>query len=156
MTILAVAVGGLALLVAGSLSGNRWPLWSRALLAASGVWLGFAVWQAAVPSGGWATHAKPPRQAAFLWGVIHEPDPTTHDPGTICLWLAEPQPRAHCLPYTRLLHRKVQTAVDAVKHGQRVGVKTVAHPRSGAAGDSHGGRYVFYKLPPPRLPTKLH
>lgn len=120
--------------------------------------LSFALWQAAQPPLGWPTSHKQPQQAGFLWGVIREPDPQTNDPGRIFLWLdvGTNQPRAFALPYTRQLHRQVQAAMDAVKHGTPVAV-SVRPGRPGHRPKGQGQRGAalrFYRHPPVVLPAK--
>ena len=116
--------------------------------------LAFALWQAAQPPKGWPTSAPVQKSATFLWGVIREPQ--TDDPGRIFVWLdvGGTQPRAYSLPYTRQLHRRVQAAMNATKHGHSI---AVSRPRRGGQGRRDGQHSTvlrFYPHPPIQLPVK--
>ena len=115
--------------------------------------LAFAVWQAAQPPTGWPATGSPP-QGQLIGGYVVEPDALTHNPGEIELWLVpsgSPRPRSYRIPYTRRTHEQVMAAMAAARHGVRVAVKMVGH-RRGDSGPKVQPR--FYRMPPPRLPTK--
>lgn len=152
---LAAAYVVLLLAVAWLLAAQAgWRL-KLALIAAAPL-LGFALWQASRPLEGWPAPLKPPAAARFEWGIVDEPDPLTGDRGAIYLWLLPAdaaKPRAYRLPYTRSLHRQVQAALDAQKHGRSTTVTRGQHGRKGHA-DGQRGPLRFYPAPPVSLPAK--
>ena len=144
-------------LIAGLFLADRGRDWRVRLVAiVAAPLLAFALWQAAQPPQGWPTGHPIPRSAGFLWGVIREPQ--TGDPGRIYVWLdvGADRPRAFSLPYTRRLHRQVQAAVDATKHGHSITV-TRPHGHGHVRRDGqHSSALRFYPHPPVRLPAKEH
>ena len=142
------AVTGALLSARGSLFGLR-VLFVLCVPAVA-----FAIWQAAQPPTGWPATATPPKLAEFQWGIVHEPDQLTHDPGWIVLWLTPPgetRPRAYRVPYTRQLHKQVEGATGVVKQGGRVAIRRVALRK---AAYNKTPKMVFYVLPPAQPPSK--
>jgi hypothetical protein len=128
--------------------GRDWRLRLAAIVTVP--LLSFALWQAAQPPKGWPARVPVPESATFLWGVIREPQ--AGDAGRVFVWLdvGGDRPRAFSLPYSRQLHKKVQTAMDATKHGHTI---AVTRPRRGR-GQQRGGAMRFYPHPPIALPRK--
>lgn len=156
--LLVIGYAGLVLAICWYFTGSRRDWRITLTLAVVLPALAFADWKAVQPPLGWPSRQPQPRQAGFLWGVIREPDPQASDRGRIFLWLdvGTDRPRAYSLPYTRQLHRQVQAAIDATKHGRTITVAHVATGhRPGHQGPA-GGRLVFYQHPPVVLPAKEH
>lgn len=149
MIALAIVYVALAVLAASVVAGVRAPFSVRLLVVAAAPAVAFAVWQAAQPPTGWPATAKPPKDAAFVWASIREPDRVTQDAGEIDLWLTPPdaaRPRSYRLPYTRQLHQQAQQAMEATRGGVRLRVRLRR--------DQTRIRFMFYREPPVRLPTK--
>ena len=139
---------GLALLAGLLISGRAdWRLRLVAIVVVP--LLAFALWRAAQPPKGWPTTNHQPVTASFLWGDIREP--AAGDPGRIFIWLdvGASQPRAFSLPYTRQLHKQVQAAMNATKHGH-----TIAVSRMHGHGGQRSASLHFYPHPPVQLPRK--
>jgi hypothetical protein len=140
------------------LLANNGVWWRRLPLVTASVVLAFGLWLSVPDTAGYPTSAPMPAHAGFVWGLIDEPDPQTGDKGRIFLWLdvGKSRPRAFTLPYTRQLHRQVQAAMNATRHGQRVDVarakKRGRHGRG--RGAQPGGAYRFYPHPQAGLPAK--
>lgn len=149
MIALAIVYVALAGLVCALVARNRAPFLGVALVCAVAPIFAFAVWQAAQPPTGWPASASPPRDAAFVWANIREPDQLADDRGEIDLWLVPAgaaQPRAYRLPYSRQLHQAAQRAMDATRGGMRLGVRSRRERKR--------IRFVFYQQPPIALPHK--
>jgi hypothetical protein len=147
-----VAVLGLGSLLAWTVIGTgvHWPPKLTAILLTPGV--AFMVWKESRPITGWPTSATPPAHAVFVSGSVDEP--TAKSPGAIYLWLAKPgeaKPRAYQLPYSRPLHKQVQSALQQARQGKRVGVRKVRSSAAKNGGGADGPRspYEAYRLPPP-------
>jgi hypothetical protein len=156
---LAFAYGVLALGLAWTLtSGGHWRRRIPYIVCAPA--LALALWVAKADPAGWPSTAKLPAHAGLIWAQVDEPDPATADPGRIYLWLdvGKSAPRAYSVPYSRTLHQQVERALQAVKHGQPIGVgrASAAHAsgRHGAQGQDPRAAIHFYAHPPVRLPPK--
>lgn len=155
MSVELVAVYAGLTLLAGLLiaeKGRDWRLRLVAIIVAP--LLAFALWQAAQPPQGWPTSSRTPKAAVLLWGAIREPQ--SGDPGRIFIWLdvGAAEPRAFSLPYTRRLHKQLQAAMNATRHGHTVTVASQPHPQAGRQNGQHSPGIHFYPHPPAQLPAK--
>lgn len=134
----------------------RSPLvwWLKASVAVSVAVFTFFVAHALGSGTGWPKSEFPPRDAQVLSCVVREPDPSANDPGAIYLWLAPGTvtsdgwfayraplgaPLSLAEPYSRELHQACETAKQAMKAGNPVGLRSTNTVR---------GRFRVYVLPP--------
>ena len=139
--------------------------------------MGFIIWKALESYRGWPTAEPPPEIFVFIWAVVIEPDPKTQNPGLIYVWAGYPtkskgseallsynpsenEPRAHILPYSRILHEQIEKAKTMVASGQPVFFKrnngrNTEDGEIGPPGNTDGGgsndqegEYRIYDLPP--------
>ena len=135
---IAYAVLAALLLVIVLRARISWPLKLGAVLVTSAFY-GVAFFRIEALTG-WSAPAPLPSQFQLLWARVVEPNPLDRDPGTVHIWVEEldaanlpnGQPRAHRLPYSAALARKVEAARDEIMKG---------HPQGGRAldyGSGHG------------------
>ncbi len=126
----------LAALLCWMLIGAKGKWWLKLLTILIVPSFGLAVWASISSYKGWPTTDEPPEKALLVWGVVHEPDPRTGNPGVIYLWLTpiredsggtlnplgyesrNGEPRAYRLPYSRQLHDALTGAQAAAKEGR--------------------------------------
>ncbi|MCW9035096.1 MAG: hypothetical protein OQJ97_12815 [Rhodospirillales bacterium] len=115
---------------------------------------------------GWPTTAKLPERFLLLSRVIVEPDKESGGAGAIYLWaddLGEGKPsmlpRSYELPYSAVLHKRVEEAVKRQRQGivqiggaENATEKTVS--KEGGKFGELGSDLKFTDLPDPRLPEK--
>jgi hypothetical protein len=114
---------------------------------------------------GWPTEASLPEDVEVVWGYVDPPNKKIGKDGFIVLWVLDrtdesigKKPRAHLLPYTKEMHKKIEEA----KKEQQKGKKTGAKRRSKDKGKkgfvppdaTEKQDLMFYKLPPLEVPTK--
>jgi hypothetical protein len=157
---LAAAYAALALGLGWMLAGDgAWRWRAPYIVLAPAVAVGLWLWRP--NTAGWPTTARVPPHASLVWSVVREPDPSTSDRGRIYVWLdvGKASPRAYSLPYTRALHKQVQSALKAVAHGRPVGVAGTLAARHRAGRGHPGGQRAtlhFYSQPRLLLPPKTH
>jgi len=74
-----------------------------------------------------------PQRFEVLWALTVEPDPASHDPGAVHLWvqaldaanLPNGEPRAYRLPYSTRLAEKTEAARAEIKAGHPQAGRTV-------------------------------
>lgn len=169
LTFLVLAVLLLLCLIAGK--GRWW--WKLPLIVAVPVFM-VAIWFAIESFSGYPVQQGLPAKSLFVYGYYVDPDPATHDPGAIYMWVILPKqnslnpfayasttdPRAYKLPYNEQEAEQVQKATNLAKKGQQVEIKLkrkkagVQGPTRHGDGGKNGGKFVAYKLPAARPPTK--
>jgi hypothetical protein len=152
--------------------GAKGPWWAKLALIVAVPAFGLFVWGSMDSLLGWPTPVPPPPKALMLWGAIQEPGSAGKgDPGRIFLWLVPADgssrevdlpmgtPRAYVLPYTREMHKLVQSARERIKagkqvvleHGKRGRGERGRRGRDGAGNGAQAGEYRSYDLPPPAI-----
>ena len=159
MTPLTYAACFLALAALTGIAATGRTSWlARIPLLAATPLLAIAVWWQLSQRDGWPASSKPTNGSVFVAGVVESPTPT--GPGAIYLWMQPPgtnTPRAYRLPYDHGLEQRVTRAAHASRTGARVGIRAIhtGHRHRTRSGEQAPGSPLrFYKLPPPRLPTK--
>jgi hypothetical protein len=153
VTTLALVYAALAVLSTWLIIGSRGDWRIKAVVIVVAPVYAFLLWQEVQPRTGWPTYSRPVSSSVFDWGLIREP--SAGDRGEIDLWLTPPgaiEPRAYRLPYTRALHKQVQAALDATKHGTQLQAKHSGNHRG--ASSKLRSPWVFYPSPPVKQPPK--
>ena len=145
---IAYAALGVLLLSLNLRAAWPWPVKAGAIVATGGFVVGsFLAVQGML---GWPTERTPPAGFRLHAALVEEPDPRRQRPGAIYLWLsevgpegrrggAEGEPRAHALPYSRVLHRAVAEAQRGLEEGRDVrGRRSRGAARDGAPPSSAG------------------
>jgi hypothetical protein len=106
------------------------------------IWYGLVLYYTAPNLMGWPTTKPIPENSQILAFRIKEPNPKNNDPGAIYFWLnpknvfsynSSTHPRAHQLPYSRKMHKRIIEAQRQARGvpGARVRIKTKGRNQKG-------------------------
>ena len=125
-TIAAYALLGILLLSLNVTASWRWWIKAGAILLTTSFFAGSYL----AISGllGWPTEARMPARFQVIWGRVVEPDRHSGEQGAIFLWVEEldannlpsGRPRAHALPYTPELARRIMKVQEQIEDGEDV------------------------------------
>ncbi|OGN06535.1 MAG: hypothetical protein A2750_03520 [Candidatus Yanofskybacteria bacterium RIFCSPHIGHO2_01_FULL_45_42] len=174
-------VGAMLAWVIVSWGKGRW--WAKLALILAGTWFGLAIWSPLDSYLGWPTREKLPAKFEIIWVDIREPNDRASDEGAFYLMVrvlkaseergvldykSKPaEPRLYELPYSRGMHQQMEKALKMLGNGEAVVGENVSKAdkqnqspaingeEDGVDTGTHSGRYKFYKLPPPKLPSKI-
>lgn len=122
---------------------GRWQV--KAAMVCIVPFMGFLIVLGFQRHAGWPVTSSPPDGSIIAGSYILEPNPVTHDPGAIYVWLFPPgsiRPRAYQMPYSRQAHQQLEEARKAGRAGKVMVYKKTNH------------KVLVYELPPQALPSK--
>lgn len=161
---LVLAYASLVLIAVLALLWSAWPRWMRAMLATGAAALYFVGHGAVHALMGVPTRESLPEQFVLVAAMVEEP--TTNSPGALYLWvrtlrdgLAEPEPRAYRLAYTRKLHEQINEGLKKGRDGvSQMGTAEVRGNQGRGLGWLQPGadeqEVRIRDLPMPQLPEK--
>ena len=146
---------------------GKWIL--KALAIVGTLTMSILLWASLDDIEGWASSSPIPETFKLLSFSISEPSNTENN-GYIYIWVLgveesksislagkrKGQPRAHIVPYSRKLHQQLAQAGERMSRGRAVEGKRVKGSGSdGYMGLGQNQEFVFYDMPPPKLPEKV-
>lgn len=161
---LVLAYSLLVLVAVLALLWSPWPRWVRAMLAIGATTLYFVGHDAVHSLMGVPSRDLLPDQFVMVAAMVEEP--TSKAAGTLYLWVrrlrdgvAEPEPRAYRLPYTRKLHEQINDGVKKGRDGvSQMGTAEIHGSKGRGVGWLQPGadeqEVKIRDLPVPQLPEK--
>lgn len=145
---------------------TRW-WWLKLCAIIAVVAVNFLTVNAFNTGSGWPATSFPAQDALFLDCYVIEPDPVSGG-GAIYLVVVpdaskpvigyrshDGSPKIFAVPYSRDLHKECLAAKKQTAQGQMLKVGRRARPSKRPGHNGHG-HFVFYHLPPPQPPRKVH
>ena len=116
---------------------------------------------------GWPSQTKPPMRFVLHHALVVEPDQDEQTEGEILVWLSDIKgqklantPRAHRLEYSKIMHSRIEKALNKLKGGKaQIGTRGGQERKfqselSGSVAEAEDMMIVFSDLPDLALPEK--
>jgi hypothetical protein len=148
---------------------GKWAL--KAFTIIMTMTISIVLWASLSDLEGWATSNSIPEKFQLISFSVIEPDKTNKSNGVVYIWIIgedgngfslagkrSGQPRAYNVQYSRKLHEQLAEAGEQMKRGRSIAGKSTkkgSGTKEGHQGMGQEQEFVFYDLPPAKLPQKV-